>query len=89
MSCFISRKKDKIAAVFAKAGSDVDEESFIFAFKQMYPGDWEKIKEKWQTEEDSTPPGKKHPMQHPDVYMKEMYRNHRPKQFMGRDKNGS
>ena len=81
MSCFITRKKDKIAAVFEKAGIDADEESFISAFKQMYPRDWEKINEKWQAEEDSTPPGKKHPMQHPDVYMKEMYRNHRPKEM--------
>ena len=38
-SCFISRKKDKIAAVFAKVGSDVDEGNFIAAFKQMYPRD--------------------------------------------------
>ena len=79
MSCFISRKKDKIAAVFANTGIGVDEETFISTFKQMYPSDWENINERWQAEEDSTPPGKKHPMQHPDVYMKEMYRNHRKK----------
>lgn len=79
MSCFISRKKDKIAAVFEKMGIDVDETAFITVFKQMYPRDWVEINEKWQTEEDSTPPGKKHPMQHPDVYMREMYRNHRMK----------
>ena len=78
MSCFINRKKDKIAAVFAEMGIDVDEEDFITAFKQMYPQDWLKINEKWQDEEKTTPVGKKHPMQHPDVYMKEMYRNHRP-----------
>ena len=53
MSCFINRKKDKVAAVFAKCGIDVDEENFIADFKQMYPRDWEKIKKKWQDEEDS------------------------------------
>ena len=79
MSCFISRKKDKIAAVFNKIGSDANEESFIATFKQMYPNDWALINERWQLEEDSTPPGKKHSMQHPDVYMKEMYRNHKPR----------
>ena len=79
MSCFISHKKDKIALVFKKIGVDADEETFIVAFKSVYPQDWMKINEKWQAEEASTPAGKKHPMQHPDVYMKEMYRNHKPK----------
>ena len=77
MSCFISRKKDKISAVFETVGINADEESFIAAFKKLYPNDWLKINERWQLEEDSTPPGKKYSMQHPDVYMKEMYRNHR------------
>ena len=79
MSCFISRKKDKISAVFEAVGTDADEETFIGAFKKLYPHDWLRINERWQLEEDSTPPGKKHSMQHPDVYMKEMYRNHKPK----------
>ena len=79
MSCFISRKKDKVAAVFKKVGFDADEETFIATFKRLYPNDWLRINERWQLEEDSTPPGKKHSMQHPDVYMKEMYRNHKPK----------
>ena len=79
MSCFISRKKDKISAVFETVGINADEESFIAAFKKLYPNDWLRINERWQLEEDSTPPGKKHSMQHPDVYMKEMYRNHKPK----------
>lgn len=77
MSCLISRKKDKVAAVFAELGTEADEENFIATFKQMYPKDWILINERWQLEEDSTPPGKKHSMQHPDVYMKEMYRNHK------------
>lgn len=78
MSCFISRKKDKIATVFTRIGPGADEETFISTFKQVYPKDWIRINEKWLEEENNTPPGKKHPMQHPDVYMKEMYRNHRP-----------
>ena len=77
MGCFISRKKDKVAVVFKRFGSDADEETFVAAFKRLYPNDWLKINERWQLEEESTPPGKKHSMQHPDVYMKEMYRNHR------------
>lgn len=85
MGCFISRKKDKVAVVFKRVGSDADEETFIAAFKKIYPNDWLKINERWQLEEDNTPPGKKHPMQHPDVYMKEMYRNHKPKAAVTED----
>ena len=79
MSCLIIRKKDKISAVFEAVGTDADGESFIAAFKKLYSNDWLKINERWQFEEDNTLPGKGHPMQHPDVYMKEMYRNHRPR----------
>jgi|GEM_PF-6027623 len=85
MGCFISRKKEKVAIVFKKVGFDADEETFIAAFKRLYPNDWMKINERWQLEEDSTPPGKKHSMQHPDVYMKEMYRNHKPKAAVTED----
>ena len=86
MGCFINRKKDKVAVVFKRVGSDADEETFITAFKKLYPNDWLKINERWQLEEDNTPSGKRHPMQHPDVYMKEMYRNHKPRE---RNSNGS
>ncbi|WP_139187485.1 hypothetical protein [Sarcina sp. DSM 11001] len=72
MSCFISRKKDKISAVFEAVGTDADEESFIATFKQMYPNDWTLISERWRLEEENTLPSKKHSLQHPDVYMKEM-----------------
>ena len=77
MGSFISHKKDKIQKVFARLGADVDEATFIKVFKETYPRDWERIQNKWLEEERQTPPGKKHPMQHPDVYMKEMYRNHK------------
>ena len=51
MGCFISRKKDKVAVVFKRVGSDADEETFIAAFKKLYPNDWLKINERWQLEE--------------------------------------
>lgn len=56
-------------------GDNRNEEAFISLFKEQYPQDWEKICEKWSEEEQDTPLGKGHPMQHPNVYMKEMYRN--------------
>ena len=75
MSSLVKRKKEKVAAVKAVLGDALTKESFISTFKTMYPEDWKRICEKWQQEEDETPPGKRHPMQHPDVYMREMYRN--------------
>lgn len=74
MGSFINRKKEKIFRVLNELDF-VSEEAFISKFKEMYPDDWKRIWSKWQEEENDTPPGKRHPMQHPDVYMKEMYRN--------------
>ncbi len=82
MGCFISRKKEKITSVFAKLGENHTEESFISLFKEMYPSDWKKINDKWLEEEASTQPGKKHSMPRPDIYMKEMYRNHKNKRYL-------
>ncbi len=77
MSSFIHYKKKKIEHVFQVLGKEVTEEDFIRTFKSLYPEDWQKIQDRWLCEEQDTPPGKKHSMQQPDVYMKEMYRNHR------------
>jgi hypothetical protein len=79
MSCFIRYKKEKIKQVFQILGSEYSEENFINVFKTLYTDDWQQIQDLWLYEEHCTPPGKKHPMPHPDVYMKEMYRNHKPK----------
>lgn len=79
MGCFINHKKDKIQNVFDLLGNNYSETNFINLFKSLYPDDWIKICDKWLDEENNTPAGKKHPMQHPDIYMKEMYRNHKPK----------
>ena len=49
MGYFISRKKEKVAIVFKKVGFDADEETFIAVFKRLYPNDWMKINERWQT----------------------------------------
>ena len=79
MGCFIKYKREKIKQVFQVLGFGHTEESFINTFKRLYPEDWQKIQDIWLYEEHCTPPGKKHPMQHPDVHMKEMYRNHKPR----------
>ena len=76
---FYRYKKEKVKQVFQILGSDQSEEDFINTFKRLYPEDWQKIQEVWSYEEKCTPPGKRHPMPHPDVYMKEMYRNHKPR----------
>ncbi len=75
MGNLIRRKKDKIDAILSEYGIDITEESFIRLFIERYPVEWQRIQEQYQNEEKDTPPGKKHPMPHPNVYMKEMYRN--------------
>ena len=75
MPHLINRKKEKVAQVIQLLGYDLSEETFIAAFKTMYPTDWERICERWVAEEVAAGGNKGHPMQHPEVYMKEMYRN--------------
>ena len=74
MSCFIKHKRQKVLSVLEITG--LDEQSFIEKFKSMYPKDWERIKNRWLVEEaDVAGTSRGLPMQYPDVYMKEMYRN--------------
>ena len=75
MGSLIKKKREKVKAIFDRHGYDISEEVFISFFKLMYAEDWELIQEKWYDEEKNTPPGKKHSMPHPDIYMHEMYRN--------------
>ncbi len=74
MSSFIKRKNDKSQAVLASLDV-ITEDAFISRFKEIYPQDWALINETWEAEECNTKPGKKHPMPHPDLYMKDMFRN--------------
>lgn len=64
----IRKKKEKIFTVLDSLGAEITEENFIKRFKEMYPADWKRVQERWL---EGIPD-----MQHPDVYMKEMYRNH-------------
>lgn len=64
----IRNKKSKISAVTDAIGSNITEKLFIEKYKAMYPLDWEKIQKRWEA---GIPD-----MQEPNVYMKEMYRNH-------------
>lgn len=80
MGSFILVRYKKKTSLFQILGSNHTEEGFINAFKRrLYLDDWQKIQEVWNYEEKCTPPGKRHPMPHPEVYMKEMYRNHKPR----------
>ena len=75
MSNLVKFKIQKVKVVLAEIGSNPTEKAFIEIFKQRFPEDWRNINDRWESEENSTPPGKKHSMQHPDVYMHEMWRN--------------
>ena len=74
MPALVVKKEEKVATVFAALGENATETAFIEKFIEMYPKDWEKIKAKYNKEERETKPGKTHPMPHPDVYMRNMYK---------------
>ena len=75
MGHLINRKKEKVALLLDELGEKSTEEVFACLYKTRYPEDWKRIVERWQIEESEAKPGKGHPMQQPDVYMKEMFRN--------------
>jgi len=75
MPALVVKKEEKVDAVFAALGSEITEKAFIDKFKEMYPKDWGRIQAKFAEEERKTKPGKPHPMPHPDVYMRNMYKN--------------
>ncbi len=74
MSAVIVKKEEKVGKVFEALGGDASEENFIEKFKEMYPEDWERVNAKYNKEERHTKPGKSHPMPHPDIYMKNLYK---------------
>ena len=74
MPSLIVKREAKIKAVFDILGDEVTEELFIKKFKEMFAGDWLRIKAKYAKEERDTKPGKKHPMPKPDTYMRNMYK---------------
>lgn len=75
MGSLINRKKEKAFEIYKQLGDNISEDEFIRLFKELYPCDWNRIKEKYWEEERSVKPGRRHPMPHPDIYMKNMYRN--------------
>ena len=70
MGTLISRKKDKAFAIFKVLESNLNEEFFITLFKESYAEDWQIIIDQYEKEESQTKPGKRHPMPHPDIYIK-------------------
>ena len=74
MPALVVKKEEKVDAVFAALGEDITESAFVKKFKDLYPKDWGRIQAKYAEEERKTKPGKTHPMPHPDVYMKNMYK---------------
>ena len=74
MGAVVVKKEEKVAKVFEALGDKISETDFIEKFKEMYPEDWQRINKVFKDEERKTKPGKTHPMPHPDIYMKNMYK---------------
>lgn len=71
MRPLVSRKKEKVRAIFAMLGEDASESDFVRAFIEAHPEDWARIRQRWR---EGVPD-----MQEPSVYTREMCRNHRPR----------
>jgi len=87
MGNLINRKKEKAFSIYKQLGQNASENAFVQLFKSLYPNDWNRIVEKYREEERETVFGKRHPMPHPDIYMKNMYRN--TKQRWDKDTNSN
>jgi hypothetical protein len=82
----IKRKREKAYSIFEALGEFCTEDSFIERFKELYEKDWILIQNHFEKEVQNAMPGKKQPMPHPDVYMKEMYqhfKNRRDAEILG------
>lgn len=71
----IRRKREKAYSVFEALGEFCTQDSFSDKFKEFYEKDWIIICNHYEEEIRNTKPGKKHPMPHPDIYIKEMYQH--------------
>ena len=78
----ISKVDEKVKHIISLLSAPDTEEEFLSQFKLIYPKDYEKCMAKFITEERKTKPGKSHPMQHPDHYIKAALRS-----YLSRKKN--
>ena len=73
----MQKRKEKAQEIFDQLGSTCTFEEFYEKFKELYPKDWERIKTKYNKEEEKTKEGKTHPMPHPTQYVKNLYNTHK------------
>lgn len=70
----VVKKQEKQENVLCQMTNRFDEEEFKKLFKEMYPDDWQRIKQKYAAEERKDEKGKGHPMPHPEKYLSNMYK---------------
>jgi len=63
------KKEEKLAAVAAALSAASTTDAFIDKFRELYPGDWTKIVQRYELHEKQTPHGKSHPMAPPRKYL--------------------
>ena len=73
------KKEEKISATMAALDKPHSELQFVEKFKELYPGDWEKIVKRFNAHERLTPEGKGHPMPNPTQYLINAYKNQKRK----------
>jgi len=69
------KKKEKLAAVAAALPNAPTEAQVVAKFKEMFPEDWLKIRQRYAQHERAIKPGKNHPMPEPGKYLLNLIRS--------------
>lgn len=77
----IIKKNEKIAATILALPTAATDEELVRKFKEMYPKEWSNVIRRYNAHESLTPPGKSHPMAHPEKYMLTAIRQFRKKRL--------
>jgi hypothetical protein len=68
----VFKKAEKLDALAAALPADASLQTFVARFKEMYPGDWDRIIARYKEHERKTKPGNSHPMPEPETYLMNM-----------------
>lgn len=73
----VLNKKQKLKAVDEALPKDATLQTIVAKFKEMYPGDWDRIAARYKEHERKTKPGKSHPMPEPETYLLNMVKTYK------------
>jgi hypothetical protein len=73
----VFKKTEKLKAVDEALPAGASLETIAAKFKELYPGDWDRIVGRYKKHELMTKPGKTHPMPEPETYLLNMVKTYK------------